>query len=79
MTLTVRPHFNATVAVALLEQGHCACFGCNGHLVRSDRWPSWRRCPDCGCHWTISDISGRRREGLFASPTCPARRGEEGA
>jgi hypothetical protein len=60
VTLTVRPRFNAAVAVALLDQGHCACFGCNGRLVRSDRWPSWRRCPECRCMRKVDLIGDRR-------------------
>jgi hypothetical protein len=71
--VTTATRGKAAIWVALIDAGHCACAGCEGVLVRSE-YPSWRRCPECGCHWTVSDVHGQRREGLFASPGCPARR-----
>lgn len=64
----------AAVWVALIDQGRCVCPGCEGKLATPGQYPSWRRCMTCGCHWTVSDVHGQRREGVFADPRCPARR-----
>lgn len=72
---TTRRRTAADVWVELIDAGRCACPGCNGSLA-SSQYPSWRVCVECGCHWTVSDIHGKRREGLFANPRCPARRAD---
>jgi hypothetical protein len=71
-TTTTRPRTGARHWLELLDAHRCACPGCEGPLT-SSQYPSWRRCQDCGCCWTISDCNGQRREDLFANPRCPAR------
>lgn len=58
--------------LALLDSGRCACSGCNGKLTDS-RYPGWRRCVKCDCHWTVSMIGNQRREGVYRSQGCRER------
>ena len=71
--LATRPRFNRRAALALLEAHRCACSGCTGSLASSE-YPSWRRCQECGCHWTISEVGGQKLEGLYVNPHCPGQR-----
>lgn len=72
MVTTTARRTAADVWVELIDAGRCACRGCDGSLA-SSQYPSWRVCVECRCHWTVSAIHGKRREGLFADPRCPAR------
>lgn len=75
--MTTATRGRAAIWVALIDQGRCACAGCDGRLATPGQYPSWRRCMTCGCHWTVSDVHGQRREGVFEDPRCPARRAAE--
>ena len=71
--LAARPHFNRSRARIALLQHRCACPDCTGALASSE-YPSWRRCQECGCHWTISEVGGQKFEGVYVNPSCPGQR-----
>lgn len=78
MTTTTQPTFHRLSTLRRLETHQCACPGCPGTLpAESKTYPGWRRCTTCGCHWIVSDRNGERQEGLYPSPTCPARQRKE--